>query len=83
MLSEKKRLYLRNNVSQRYKIMQAKKENIKVLTSEIARTLGWSYTTAHSIRERKSPKDRYEIYLNCEKKLRKAKEEISKELTQN
>ncbi len=55
----------------------------KIKTSEVAEALGWTYTTANSIKNRKSPKDRYDKYLECEKRLREAKEQISKELTQN
>jgi hypothetical protein len=63
--------------------METKNKEIKITVSEIARTLGWGYTTADMIRKRKSPINRYNMYLNCEKKLREAKEQISKELTQN
>lgn len=58
-------------------------KEIKVSVSEIARTLGWSYTTANSIRERKSPESRYQKYLECEKKLKEAKMKVAEELTKN
>lgn len=63
--------------------MNIKNQEIKITVGEIAKTLGWTYTTTDSIRRRKSPKPRYEIYLQCEKKLREAKIKISEELTQN
>lgn len=63
--------------------MNTENQEIKITVSEIAKTLGWNYTTADMIRRRKSPKPRYEVYLECEKKLRKVKEQIRKELTQN
>jgi hypothetical protein len=63
--------------------MNTDNHQIKITVSEIARTLGWGYTTADMIRKRKSPADKYQKYLNCEKKLREAKEKISRELTQN
>ena len=53
----------------------------KIKTSEVAEALGWTYTTANSIKSRKSPKARYEMYLECEKRLREAKEKINKELS--
>lgn len=49
---------------------------IKIKVSEVAALLGWSYTTAKSIKDRKSPKDKYKTYLDCEAKLIKAKQEI-------
>ena len=56
---------------------------IKIRVSEVALTLRWAYTTAKSIKERKRPKDKYQTYLECEKKLIEAKEKINNELTQN
>ena len=63
--------------------MNIKNQEIKITVGEIAKTLGWACTTTDSIRRRKSPKPRYEIYLQCEKKLREAKIKINEELTQN
>ena len=63
--------------------MNTAEKNIKVSISEIARTLGWTYTTANSIRERKSPKDRYKKYLECEQKLKAAKIKVAEELNKN
>ena len=53
----------------------------KIKTSEVAEALGWTYTTANSIKNRKSPKDRYEKYLECEKKLLEIKENLKNELS--
>lgn len=49
---------------------------IKIKVSEVAALLGWPYTTAKSIKDRQSPKDKYETYLEYEKKLIEAKESI-------
>lgn len=56
---------------------------IKIKVSEVAALLGWSYTTAKSIKDRKSPKDKYQTYLDCEAKLMKAKEQINIELSKH
>ena len=63
--------------------MPTNNEKIKIKDSEIAATLGWKYTTARTIRERKSPPDKYKIYLECKEKLEKAKKEIINELQNN
>ena len=63
--------------------MPTTNEKIKIKVSEVAALLGWSYTTAKSIKDRKSPKDRYETYLECEKKLIEAKEQINIELSKH
>ena len=60
--------------------MISSNEKIKIKVSEVAAVLGWSYTTASSIKSRKSPADKYQTYLDCEKKLREAKEKINNEL---
>lgn len=61
--------------------MTTSNEKIKIKTSEVAVVLGWSYTTADSIKRRKSPKNKYQTYLDCEEKLREAKEKINNELS--
>ncbi len=61
--------------------MTTSNEKIKIKTSEVADVLGWSYTTADSIKRRKSPKGKYQTYLDCEEKLREAKEKINSELS--
>lgn len=58
-----------------------KKSKIKV--SEVAALLGWNYTTAKSIIDRRSPKDKYQTYLDCEKKLIEAKQNINSELSKH
>ncbi|AZA87125.1 hypothetical protein EG349_10175 [Chryseobacterium shandongense] len=63
--------------------MTSSNEKIKIKVSEVARLLGWSYTTAKSIKDRKSPKDKYQTYLDCEKKLIEAKEQINIELSKH
>ena len=63
--------------------MTTTNEKIKIKVSEVAAVLGWSYTTAKSIKDRKSPKDRYETYMACEKKLIEAKEQINIELSKH
>lgn len=56
--------------------MATTNEKIKIKVSEVAALLGWPYTTAKSIKDRRSPEDKYQIYLECEKKLIEAKEQI-------
>ena len=58
-------------------------KKLKIRASEVAEALGWNYTTAFSIKSRKSPKDKYEKFLECEKRLLETKEQLRKELTQN
>lgn len=61
--------------------MTTSNEKIKIKVAEVAAVLGWSYTTADSIKRRKSPADKYQTYLDCEQKLREAKEQINNELS--
>lgn len=61
--------------------MTTSNEKIKIKVSEVAAVLRWSYTTADSIKRRKSPADKYQTYLSCEKRLREAKEKINNELS--
>jgi len=63
--------------------MADSKAKIKIKVSEVANLLGWPYTTAKSIKDRKSPKDKYQIYLDCEEKLKKMKENFSIELSKH
>ncbi|WP_312395645.1 hypothetical protein [Chryseobacterium sp.] len=63
--------------------MATPNEKIKIKVSEVAAVLGWSYTTAKSIKDRQSPKDRYQVYLECEQKLIDAKEQINIELSKH
>lgn len=63
--------------------MNTEVEKIRISISEIARSLGWSYTTTDSIRRRKSPKERYETFKKCEQKLRDAKVKIQEEFSKN
>ena len=56
---------------------------IKIKVSEVAAILGWAYTTAKSIKDRKSPKDKYATYLECEQKLIEAKEQINIEISKH
>lgn len=56
--------------------MATTNEKIKIKVSEVAALLGWPYTTAKSIKDRRSPEDKYKIYLECEQKLIEAKEQI-------
>lgn len=60
--------------------MTTDNEKIKIKVSEVAAILGWEYTTANSIKNRKSPKSKYQTYLDCEKKLIEAKQKINNEL---
>ncbi len=65
---------------QSYKNMATdNKADIKISVSEIARTLGWEIATAHSIKRRKSPASKYNIYLEAEKKLKEAKHKVNTE----
>ena len=54
---------------------------IEIKVSEVAKTLNWKYTTAKSIKDRMSPKAKYQTYLDCEKKLIEAKRKINNELS--
>lgn len=63
--------------------MTTSKVKIKIKVSEVASMLGWPYTTAKSIKDRKSPKDKYQTYLDCEKKLMESKEKLNNEMTKN
>lgn len=63
--------------------MTTPNEKIKIKVSEVAALLGWPYTTAKSIKDRKSPNDKYETYLECEKKLIEAKQNINIELSKH
>lgn len=63
--------------------MTTDNEKIKIKVSEVAAILGWMYTTAKSIKDRKSPKDKYQIYLECEQKLIEAKQQINIELSKH
>ncbi len=63
--------------------MPTNNENFKIKDSEIAATLGWKYSTTLSIKERKSPPDKFEKYLECKKKLENAKKKVIKELIKN
>jgi hypothetical protein len=62
--------------------MTTNNDTIKIPVSEVAKVLGWHYQTTASIKNRKSPRSKYQTYLDCEKKLIEAKEKINKELTQ-
>lgn len=59
--------------------MATNNKEIVITTSEVAKMLGWKWNTANSIRKRKSPKSRYNTYLECEKKLREAKINLIKQ----
>lgn len=61
--------------------MTTSNEKIEIKVSEVAAVLGWKYTTAKSIKDRMSPKSKFQTYLDCEKKLREAKEKINNELS--
>ena len=61
--------------------MTTSNEKIEIKVSEVASVLGWKYTTAKSIKDRMSPKNKFQTYLDCEKKLREAKEKINNELS--
>lgn len=63
--------------------MTSSNGKIKIKVSEVAAVLGWTYTTAKSIKDRKSPKDKYQTYLDCEQKLIDAKEQINIELSKH
>ena len=61
--------------------MKTDNEKIEIKVSEVAETLNWKYTTAKSIKDRMSPKSKYQTYLDCEKKLIEAKKQINNELS--
>lgn len=61
--------------------MTTDNEKIKIKVSEVASILGWTYSTASSIKDRQSPKEKYQTYLDCEKKLIEAKKQINTELS--
>lgn len=63
--------------------MSTNNEKIKIKVSEVASVLGWKYSTAASIVERKSPKLKYQTYLDCEKKLIEAKEQVINKISKN
>ena len=63
--------------------MNIKNQEIKITVGEIAKTLGWTYTTTDSIRRRKSPKERYETFKKKKQKLRDAKVKIQEEFSKN
>ena len=54
------------------------KKLIKITTAELAATLGWNYEDTKAVRNRKSPKRRYNILLEAEQKIISAKEELIK-----
>ena len=63
--------------------MNTAEKNIKVQVSEVARILNWHVGDTYSVVKRKSPKDRYKKYLECEKKLKEAKIKVAEELNKN
>ena len=54
------------------------KKSIKISTAELSATLGWNYEDTKAVRKRKSPKRRYSILMEAEKKIINAKEELMK-----
>jgi hypothetical protein len=63
--------------------MNTAEKNIKIMVSEVARTLNWHVGDTYSVVKRKSPKDRYKKYLECEQKLKEAKIKVAEELNKN
>lgn len=61
--------------------MTTDNEKIEIKVSEVAKILKWKYTTTKSIKERMSPKGKFQTYLDCEKKLIEAKKQINNELS--
>lgn len=63
--------------------MPTNNEKIKIKVSEVAALLGWKYSTATSIKGRRSPKRKYQTYLDCEQKLIEAKKQVINQLSNN
>lgn len=61
--------------------MASSNEKFKIKVSEVATLLGWKYTTAKSIKDRKSPADKYKIYVDAEIRLLNTKEQLNNELS--
>lgn len=56
----------------------ANKKLIKITTAELSATLGWNYEDTKAVRNRKSPKARYQKLVEAEKKIISAKEDLIK-----